>query len=226
MVRSSRAFTLIELLVVIAIIAILAALLFPVFGRAKAAARQTQCLNNFKQIGAGWMIYLEQYDDVCPQGVDAIDKFTPQIWDAFPDFQKRIPSMPFISELLWSYTGSKEMFHCPSDTGMELIDSHPNIDFHCAPTMKGIKEYGSSSYFFRTEIAFRSMTGTSFQNPAGVNVLMDGAGDWHSGARKATRNESDLYRLLQQYRYNMIFADGHAKNLSYDRYLEAWDTPL
>jgi prepilin-type N-terminal cleavage/methylation domain-containing protein len=50
-----RAFTLIELLVVIAIIAILAAILFPVFAQAKAAAKKTQDLSNVKNISTGMM---------------------------------------------------------------------------------------------------------------------------------------------------------------------------
>ena len=58
-----RAFTLIELLVVIAIIAILAAILFPVFAQAKAAAKQTTCLSNQRQIGIATMMYASDYDD-------------------------------------------------------------------------------------------------------------------------------------------------------------------
>ena len=61
--RSLRAFTLIELLVVIAIIAILAAILFPVFAQAKAAAKRTVTLSNSKQIGLGSMMYAGDYDD-------------------------------------------------------------------------------------------------------------------------------------------------------------------
>lgn len=58
-----RGFTLIELLVVIAIIAILAAILFPVFARAKEAAKKTQSLSNLKQIDLAWLMYAGDYDD-------------------------------------------------------------------------------------------------------------------------------------------------------------------
>ncbi|MDR3707960.1 MAG: DUF1559 domain-containing protein [Capsulimonadaceae bacterium] len=61
-------FTLIELLVVIAIIAILAAILFPVFASAREKARQTACLSNLKQIGAGMAQYQQDYDEVVPCG--------------------------------------------------------------------------------------------------------------------------------------------------------------
>lgn len=59
----ARGFTLIELLVVIAIIAILAAILFPVFARAREKARQTGCLNNVKQLSLGMLMYAQDYDE-------------------------------------------------------------------------------------------------------------------------------------------------------------------
>jgi len=58
-----RAFTLIELLVVIAIIAILAAILFPVFAQAKAAAKKAVCLSNVRQLNNSWIMYATDYDD-------------------------------------------------------------------------------------------------------------------------------------------------------------------
>ncbi len=62
--RTLRGFTLIELLVVIAIIAILAAILFPVFAQAKAAAKKTASLSNLKQVGTSTMLYLGDNDDL------------------------------------------------------------------------------------------------------------------------------------------------------------------
>jgi prepilin-type N-terminal cleavage/methylation domain-containing protein/prepilin-type processing-associated H-X9-DG protein len=63
-----RGFTLIELLVVIAIIAILAAILFPVFAKAREKARQSSCLNNVKQISLGLIQYVQDYDERFPYG--------------------------------------------------------------------------------------------------------------------------------------------------------------
>ncbi len=67
-----KAFTLIELLVVIAIIAILAAILFPVFAQAKAAAKRTQVLSNIKNVGTATQLYMADYDDILPRQDDCV----------------------------------------------------------------------------------------------------------------------------------------------------------
>ncbi len=63
---SKRGFTLIELLVVIAIIAILAAILFPVFARAREKAKQASCESNLKQLGLAMHMYAQDYDECFP----------------------------------------------------------------------------------------------------------------------------------------------------------------
>lgn len=93
-----RGFTLIELLVVIAIIAILAAILFPVFARARENARRVSCVSNTKQIGIGLMQYTQDYDEQLVindvAGVGA----------------------PYWSDNLQPYIKSYQVMVCPSDT--------------------------------------------------------------------------------------------------------------
>ncbi|MFW5697572.1 MAG: prepilin-type N-terminal cleavage/methylation domain-containing protein [Fimbriimonadaceae bacterium] len=104
-------FTLIELLVVIAIIAILAAILFPVFARAKAAAHQTTCLSNLRQIGLAWHMYANDWDDMAaPSYYD----FGNVAWDFRFDNPEREP-MP---GLLGPYTKAGELYDCPVFDGI------------------------------------------------------------------------------------------------------------
>ncbi|MBS1714528.1 MAG: prepilin-type N-terminal cleavage/methylation domain-containing protein [Armatimonadetes bacterium] len=222
-VNGRRAFTLIELLVVIAIIAILAALIFPVFARAKATAKQANCVSNLKQIGAGIGLYMSDHDDVFPYAVDAVDKYRPEIWAHEPEFQAQIPNMPLLSEALQPYIKSKELFRCPSDDGTDVIDDQPNIEFKTVPTLYGT--YGSS-YFFRTEIAFRLFSGTGFNLPADINVLFDAAGHWHGDGGRVTQNDIFYPGKLRGFRYVTLFGDLHVKSVTFDRLRQAWETEL
>ena len=227
MPRPRRAFTLIELLVVIAIVAILAGILFPVFAQAKRAAKKIVCVSNLKQIGASTALYMGDYDDVFPSALDASDKYTPDIWKSFPEYRERIEQMPMLHEVLQPYMKSKELFRCPSDTGGKYLDNHPWEKILAGTSMYG--RYGSS-YFFRTEIAFKYFSQTKFSLPANINVLFDGAGHWHGDGRAIddgdVNNYAQTYALQRTYRYNTLFGDFHAKSLNYDQLETAWATKL
>ncbi len=103
--RSGRGFTLIELLVVIAIIAILAAILFPVFAKARAKARQTSCLSNTKQICLAMLMYCDDYDETFYE----ITHTSTQWW----------------WEALYPYVKNSQIFRCPAyraDAGAPATD--------------------------------------------------------------------------------------------------------
>lgn len=123
-------FTLIELLVVIAIIAILAAILFPVFAKAREKARQTTCINNMKQIGIAMQSYLIDSDGKFPVWSPPSN---PGYWYSIEDYRATSPSpaptmditrdngawkMATISHQLDSYIKSQEVWSCPADWGL------------------------------------------------------------------------------------------------------------
>jgi general secretion pathway protein G len=220
-----RAFTLIELLVVIAIIAILAAFLFPVFARAKAEAKKSACISNLKQIGASIALYMGDYEDQFPHALDASDKFAPDIWNEFPEFRNRIDTMPLLHEVVQPYAKNKDIFHCPGDSGTQVLENHFPTPFRSEPTMW--KVYGSS-YFFRTEIAFKYFTQTNFRLPSDVNVMFDGAGHWHGSTRALTPTDSlrDYFDNIRGFRYNTLYGDFHVKSLTYDALQETWSQEL
>lgn len=78
-------FTLIELLVVIAIIAILAAILFPVFAKAREKARQSSCLSNLKQINVAILSYVQDFDEMFPISAQYTDINVILASDAWPN---------------------------------------------------------------------------------------------------------------------------------------------
>jgi prepilin-type N-terminal cleavage/methylation domain-containing protein len=100
--RREQGFTLIELLVVIAIISILAAILFPVFARARESARRTACLSNMKQVTSGILMYTQDYDEVLPYQQDG----------DLCDYGKS-PHAVWINSVM-PYVKNKQVWSCPS----------------------------------------------------------------------------------------------------------------
>lgn len=104
-----KAFTLIELLVVIAIIAILAAILFPVFAQAKAAAKKAADLSNMKQLGTGIAIYMGDYDDVYPPAA-SVD--TSNTSNTAPVWSSKVVTGPYIK--------NTQIFQSPLDSSGKI----------------------------------------------------------------------------------------------------------
>lgn len=102
-----KGFTLIELLVVIAIIAILAAILFPVFAKAREKARQTACLNNLKQLSLAVIMYSNDWDENAP-GVQ--HQWAADEWAGSWPVNKFV----LLQAMIESYVRAKSMFACPS----------------------------------------------------------------------------------------------------------------
>ncbi|MEI6499426.1 MAG: DUF1559 domain-containing protein [Armatimonadota bacterium] len=116
MLTRKSGFTLIELLVVIAIIAILAAILFPVFAKAREKARQSACLSNMKQIGLGLMSYTADYDGVYPLAY------------YYPFGTSGATGYMHISGMLRPYIKSDQLWVCNSDANKGLAPTNPGLD--------------------------------------------------------------------------------------------------
>jgi len=125
-------FTLIELLVVIAIIAILAAILFPVFARAREKARQSSCLSNVKQITTGAVMYVQDYDERFPYYGSGTSSVNP--WIFWPhQFQ------PYISN--W------QVYVCPSSQYRGSMSYH-GVTYPERPS------YGMTNELWKTSSGF------------------------------------------------------------------------
>jgi len=146
--KRRNGFTLIELLVVIAIIAILAAILFPVFARAREKARQTSCLSNLKQIGLAEQMYQQDYDERT-----ASYQSHPA---AASDYNFRA--------MLDPYMNNEQIWACPSDDAAHSYG--PNI----TQTVSN----GSTGHTYL--YCFRKVA--SFKVPAETAIFTDTGGSW------------------------------------------------
>lgn len=130
--RARQGFTLIELLVVIAIIAILAAILFPVFAKAREKARQTACLSNEKQLGLGFMQYAQDFDETLP----------PQ------NYGNNNAGTAHWMDIVYPYVKSAPMFSCPDGTADPVFTPCANLDDCSARSGYRFGSYAANSAYY------------------------------------------------------------------------------
>ena len=223
--RPTRGFTLIELLVVIAIIAILAAILFPVFARAREQARKTACVSNIRQAGMGFQMYMGDYDEHYPPNnspdypTTATSEFEYQSAQTFPcrpcRLRVKATGKPYDPVFFVDpYVKNRDMFKCPSDNGIPVsaIPSEPSAG-------KKIWQWEGSSYCLNTvltrlggaaaipEPAITYMGAEVFAFHAGI---ADGVAGWTSAATGPAALRGDTKGPIR----NAFFCDGHAKNIT------------
>ncbi|MCX7600071.1 MAG: DUF1559 domain-containing protein, partial [Armatimonadetes bacterium] len=122
-----RGFTLIELLVVIAIIAILAAILFPVFARAREKARQASCASNLKQIALAVLMYCQDNDEMFP--------VVPEPWPNPP--RQYLPV-----DLLNPYVKNVQLWLCPTTQYSLYAQAEPDGQGGWKSPLTGQLSYG------------------------------------------------------------------------------------
>ena len=193
-----KGFTLIELLVVIAIIAILAAILFPVFARAREKARQTSCLSNCKQMALAIMMYTDDHDEMLPGYV---------IWTP-TEVDRPVAGTTgyylFWMDVIYPYVKNKKVFICPSYDNPSAISPHVGYGWN-------IWIGYMLNHPTETGQLFNSLNLSMVVHPAELVVAGDAPGvamwvdhwdlsDWEMYSARRHNNGD-----------NFFFADGHAK---------------
>jgi len=186
------AFTLIELLVVIAIIALLAAILFPVFARARENARRASCLSNLKQMGMAVMQYMQDFDETYP--VVAGSGSTTWTFLTYP------------------YIKNPQIYVCPSVT-----EPIPAFSPTSLSSLNGVSQYCMNNSSFGSGVnPYLDTYGLSWptrmaavRRPAELILFMDSQLDGTTRYWCDVGGKSVAYRHFEG--ANITFADGHAK---------------
>jgi prepilin-type N-terminal cleavage/methylation domain-containing protein/prepilin-type processing-associated H-X9-DG protein len=196
--KTKKGFTLIELLVVIAIIAILAAILFPVFARARENARRASCQSNLKQISLGMMQYTQDFDEYYP------------LTQAGPDDATR--RLNTWRSQIFPYVKSTQIFECPSNplntTFTNDNDAPTAFKISYNSNRWGVIGDGGSP-FHMSAIQYPAQL-IAVTEIRGTVAAYDGDVNWENIGSESWRHNDALF-AGHLGTTNYVFADGHVK---------------
>ena len=195
-----RGFTLIELLVVIAIIAILAAILFPVFAKAREKARQSSCLSNVKQLGIAILSYVQDNDEMMPSS-----------WHG----PSAYPGAMQWPQMCAPYIKNWQVFLCPSDSGRNIVSNNGAAGSTLSYALS-VAYYGGSGIAGVSASGPNGKALASLQDPSGTVMISDATGSFEMGWQYVSNQPADLtawYGAAARHNdgTNIGFVDGHAK---------------
>lgn len=204
--RARKGFTLIELLVVIAIIAILAAILFPVFARAREAARKTSCASNLRQLGTAVQMYVQDYDGQ----YFSHWYLSPVFW--FGRVDSSVTPNRVIREdgMLYPYIRNLDIQKCASFSGLPAYGN-------------ATAGYGYNVNYLTTSFGLAGIAESAIEKQASCALFADsGQYDAASGGVRETLSiwppsSTITYSWpVVQFRHNetanVVYADGHVKS--------------
>lgn len=191
-------FTLIELLVVVAIIAILAAILMPVFSKARAKARQASCLSNEKQLSLAVLMYAQDADEFLPGGLAGVNGG----WLGL-DVTNTPPTIDVPSGSLYPYAKNRDIYRCP---GVRTAQ--------CGYELNGSLSWAVAN------VGWIGLALSRIDSPSDTIMFQESGCDDGVGSRT---DDTDFRRHNDG--ANFSYVDGHAKWLNPDSITDAHYTP-